>query len=76
MNPSISDHKPNHTSENPVQQINDLVVDLIKDGLRHGFFDYSIECEIINAGKRQLIIRAGQSFKFPQPRLQGPPHLE
>ena len=40
---------------------------LVVDGLRHGFFDYSITCEIGNGGKRQLVIRAGKSHKFTIP---------
>ena len=33
---------------------------LVLDGLEHGFFDYTISCEIGNKGKRQLVIRAGK----------------
>jgi predicted hotdog family 3-hydroxylacyl-ACP dehydratase len=41
-----------------------LIENLVVDGLHHGFFDCSIACEIGNAGKRQLVIRAGKSHKF------------
>jgi hypothetical protein len=37
---------------------------VVVEGLRHGFFDCSITCEIGNGGKRQLVIRAGKSHKF------------
>jgi hypothetical protein len=37
---------------------------LVVDGLKHGFFDYSIACEVASGGKRQLVIRAGKSHKF------------
>jgi hypothetical protein len=37
---------------------------VVVEGLRHGFFDCSIACEIVNGGKRQLVIRAGKSHKF------------
>jgi len=37
---------------------------IVVEGLRHGFFDCSITCEIGNGGKRQLVIRAGKSHKF------------
>lgn len=37
---------------------------IVLDGLRHGFFDYTIACQIINGGKRQLVISAGKSHKF------------
>jgi hypothetical protein len=40
---------------------------LFVDGLRHGFFDYSIACEVTNGGKRKLVIRAGKSHKFTIP---------
>ena len=38
----------------------------------HGFFDYSIACEIGNGGKRQLVIRAGKSHKFTIPEDELP----
>ncbi len=37
---------------------------IIIDGLRHGFFDCTISCEIGSGGKRALVIRAGNSHKF------------
>jgi hypothetical protein len=37
---------------------------IVVDGLRHGFFECAIVCEIGNGGKRQLMIRAGKSHKF------------
>jgi len=40
---------------------------VVVEGLRHGFFDCSISCEIGNGGKRQLVIRAGKSHKFTIP---------
>jgi hypothetical protein len=45
---------------------------LIVDGLKHGFFDYSIACEVANGGKRQLVIRAGKSHKFTIPENEVP----
>ena len=40
---------------------------LLVEGLKHGFFDYSITCEIGNGGRRHLVIRAGKSHKFTIP---------
>jgi hypothetical protein len=37
---------------------------LVVEGLKHGFFDYSIACEIAKGGKRRLMIRAGKSYIF------------
>jgi hypothetical protein len=45
---------------------------VVVEGLRHGFFDCSIACEIGNGGKRQLVIRAGKSHKFTIPEEELP----
>ncbi len=45
----------------------DRIRSLVVDGLKHGFFDYSISCEVGNKGKRHLVIRAGKSHKFTIP---------
>ena len=42
----------------------DRLEGLVVEGLKHGFFDYSIACEIANGGKRKLVIRAGKSYVF------------
>jgi len=47
-----------------VREALDRLEGLAVDGLKHGFFDYSITCEVTNSGKRQLVIRAGKSHKF------------
>ena len=41
-----------------------LLEKIVLDGLRHGFFDCSIECEIVDGRKRILVIRAGKSHRF------------
>ncbi len=50
----------------------DRLEGLIVDGLKHGFFDCSIACEIGNGGKRQLVIRACKSHKFTIPEEELP----
>jgi hypothetical protein len=52
---------------NQVSEALDLLKDMVIDGLKHGFFDYSITCEIAPGGKRKLVIRAGKSHKFTIP---------
>lgn len=37
---------------------------LLVEGLQHGHFEYAINCETGNNGRRLLIIRAGKSYKF------------
>ncbi len=34
------------------------------DGLRHGFFQFEITCEIIKGKKRRLLLKAGKSYCF------------
>jgi hypothetical protein len=50
----------------------DCLEALVVDGLKHGFFECSIACEIGNGGKRQLVIRAGKSHKFTIPEEELP----
>ncbi len=50
----------------------DRLEGLVVDGVKHGFFDYSIACEVANGGKRQLVIRAGKSHKFTIPENEVP----
>ncbi len=39
----------------------------VREGLRHGFFDYRLRCEIVNGRKRQLVVEAGKKYKFTIP---------
>ncbi len=55
-----------------VREALDRLEGLVVEGLKHGFFDYSIACEIANGGKRQLVIRAGKSHKFTIPEEEVP----
>lgn len=40
---------------------------VIVDGIRHGFFDYSITCEITSGGNRRVCVRSGKSYMFTIP---------
>ena len=55
-----------------VREALDHLEGLVVDGLKHGFFDYSIVCEVGSGGKRQLVIRAGKSHKFTIPKHEVP----
>ena len=43
------------------------IVAEIVDGLRHGYFEYSLTCEVIGQGRRRLILHAGKNFQFVIP---------
>ncbi len=60
------------TKSGQLRQALDRLEGLVVDGLKHGFFDYSIACEVANGGKRQLVIRAGKSHKFTIPEHEVP----
>ena len=45
---------------------------LIVEGLCHGFFEYSIACEVGKDRRRKLVIRAGKSHKFTIPEDELP----
>jgi hypothetical protein len=45
------------------QAINKLVEE-VQDGLRHGFFEYGVTCELLKDRKRRLTIKAGKSHQF------------
>jgi hypothetical protein len=60
------------TGSGQVREALDRLEGLVVDGLKHGFFDCSIICEVTNGGKRQLVIRAGKSYKFTIPEYEVP----
>jgi hypothetical protein len=55
-----------------VREALDRLEDLVIDGLKHGFFECSVGCEVGNGGKRHLVIRAGKSHKFTIPEEEVP----
>ncbi len=36
----------------------------VQEGLNHGFFDFSLSCEIISGQKRRFIIKSGKNHQF------------
>jgi hypothetical protein len=55
-----------------IREAMDQIERLVVDGLKHGFFDCSIACEVTNGGKRQLVVRASKSYKFTIPEHEVP----
>jgi hypothetical protein len=39
----------------------------IQDGLRHGFFELTVTCELVKGKKRGLTIKAGKNHRFTIP---------
>ena len=42
----------------------------IVDGLRHGYFEFRLTCEVIGQGRRRLVLHAGKSYQFLIPALK------
>jgi hypothetical protein len=61
-----------HVTDGQIREALDRLESLVVDGLKHGFFDYSIACEVGNGGRRHLVIRAGKSHKFTIPAEEVP----
>ncbi len=38
--------------------------EIVLDGLRHGFFDCWVSCEVVQGRRRRLVIKAGKSHQF------------
>jgi hypothetical protein len=36
----------------------------IQDGLRHGYFEFTLTCEVVSQGRRRLTLRAGRNYQF------------
>jgi hypothetical protein len=40
------------------------IVAEIVDGLRHGYFDFRVTCDVVAQGRRRLVFHAGKSHQF------------
>jgi len=39
----------------------------VREGLKHGFFELTVACELANCRKRRLTIKAGKNHRFTIP---------
>ncbi len=54
-------------SEDALNRALDHVRQQLIDGLRHGFFTFTITCELVKDRKRRLVVTAGKSEQFTIP---------
>jgi len=52
------------TSALPIDRAISRVLAEIHEGLRHGYFEFTLTCEVIGQERRRLILRAGKSHQF------------
>jgi hypothetical protein len=43
------------------------IVAEIVDGLRHGYFEFRVTCEVIGSGRRRVVLHAGKTYQFVIP---------
>ncbi len=43
---------------------------IVRDGVRHGFFSYTVTCEVGRNQRREIIIKNGKSRKFTIPEAE------
>ena len=36
----------------------------VYSGLRHGFFEYTLTCEVVGQGRRRLVLHSGKNYQF------------
>jgi hypothetical protein len=54
-------------AEDVLREALDHVRDQLIDGLRHGFFTFTITCELVKDRKRRLVVTTGKSEQFTIP---------
>jgi hypothetical protein len=58
---------PTNGNKPTLAQAMDRLSREVRDGLRHGFFELTVACEIVKGGKRGLTIKAGKNHRFTIP---------
>jgi hypothetical protein len=56
--------REHHESKGTLADAINKLSEVVRDGLRHGFFECKVTSEILNGRKRGLTIRAGKSHRF------------
>jgi hypothetical protein len=64
MHDMLTSRTPGSGYAEPVRAALEYLEGLLVEGLKHGNFEYAINCKTGNHGRRSLIIRAGKSYLF------------
>lgn len=56
-----------HTYSPEVAKLLDFVEEKIVAGLKHGYFDFGVECATQEKKLREVVVKAGETFKFNVP---------
>ena len=66
--PAPSHVESSHQQTPTVDRALDRVLAEIRDGLRHGFFELTLTCEVVGQERRRLTLQAGKSYQFVIPK--------
>lgn len=61
---SVRNLAATQTMSDAVGNMLERMDELVRDGLRHGFFEFTITCETGQGRRREVLIRAGKSERF------------
>jgi hypothetical protein len=53
---------------NPLQEACEQMARQLIDGVKHGFFEMTVEVETVQSKKRRITIKAGKSYQFVVPQ--------
>ena len=62
---TVPEHDSNGVSSRD-RALNRIIAE-IYSGLRHGYFEYSLTCEVVGHERRRLVLHAGKSYQFVIP---------
>jgi hypothetical protein len=60
--------RPSFEQAGVINQALHRVVGEIHAGLHHGYFEFTVSCEIVGQERRQLVLHAGKSYRFLIPK--------
>ena len=68
MTKALSAIADDGTSNGTVDRAIRRILAELHDGLRHGFFEFTLTCEVVGQERRRLTLRAGKSHQFVIPK--------
>jgi hypothetical protein len=60
-------HEPDRLGDGARDRAMRRIIAELEAGLRHGYFEYTVTCEVIGHGRRRLVLHAGKSYQFVIP---------
>ena len=58
---------PTNRNKSQLEQARECLIHELDEGLRHGYFDLAVNCEMVNGKRRRVTIKAGKNHRFMIP---------